>query len=113
MLTLGVAQYSAWCGNNGNYSTRKRTTDWNAEIIWKMRAELAFQWEIVTDEIDIIFNTLLAAIEAQFDELRGAFAAAAMAQEIRQQLLNGIRPRFEGCKYAVTQAKEEFAHEVT
>ena len=113
MLTLGVAQYSAWCGNNGNYSTGKRTADWNAEIIWKMRLELDFAWDIVTDEVDTVFNNLLAAIEAQFDALRDAFSAAPMAQEVCHQLLAGVRPRFEGCKYAVTRVKEEFAHEVT
>ncbi|KAK3291871.1 uncharacterized protein B0H64DRAFT_242135 [Chaetomium fimeti] len=106
-------QYSAWCGNNGKYSTRLLTADWNAQIIWKMRMELAYQWEIVIEEIDALFNTLLAAIEEQFDAVEYAFSNAPMAQQIRHQLLSGFRPRLEGCKYAVTRAKEEFAHEVT
>lgn len=107
------AQYSAWCANNGNYRTDKRNADWNAEIIWKMRLELAFAWDLVTDEVEAVFSTLLAAIEAQFDALKDALAAAPMTQEVRHQLLGAIRPRFDGCKYAATRAKEEFAHEVT
>lgn len=53
------AQYKAWCLNNGNHSTAKRQAeDWNAKIIWKMRTELALQWEIVEEEIPTLFSTL-------------------------------------------------------
>lgn len=32
--------------------------DWNAEIIWKMRLELEHPWELVIDEISVIFASL-------------------------------------------------------
>lgn len=108
-----LVQYSAWCANNGKHRTKLINTDWNAKIIWKMRLELEFAWEIVKDEVGAVFNTLLAAIEVQFDVLKDALEAVPMTHEIRHQLLGAIRPRFEGCKYAITRAKEEFAHEVT
>jgi hypothetical protein len=38
--------------------------DWNAELIWKMRMELAFQWELVEDEIPDVFRNLLGVIKA-------------------------------------------------
>jgi hypothetical protein len=39
--------------------------NWNAELIWKMRMELAFQWGLVEDEIPDVFRTLLPAVNAQ------------------------------------------------
>ena len=57
------AQYKAWCLNNGNHWTAKRQAeDWNAKIIWKMRTELALQWEIVEEEIPALFSALSESV---------------------------------------------------
>lgn len=59
-----LAQYNAWCLNNGNHSTPKRGhEDWNRQIIWKMRSDLAFQWGLVEDEVADVFTPLLEAVQ--------------------------------------------------
>jgi hypothetical protein len=66
-----TAQYNAWCLNNGNHVTPKRGhLNWNSELIWKMRTELAFQWGLVEDEIPTLFEKLLQSIRACFLNLQ-------------------------------------------
>lgn len=66
-----AAQYNAWCLNRGDHATVKRDhVNWNAELIWKMRSELAFQWGLVEDEIPIVFEKLLHSIRASFLDLQ-------------------------------------------
>ncbi len=38
--------------------------DWNANIIWKMRTELEFQWELVQEEIPTLFGGLLTEVKS-------------------------------------------------
>ncbi|KAG7284045.1 hypothetical protein NEMBOFW57_010405 [Staphylotrichum longicolle] len=105
-------QYSAWCGNNGRHSTTKRTADWNAKIIWKMRAELDFQWDIVEEEIGTVFGELLATVRAHFNVLTAAISTTSVSSGLRARLLVGISAGVEGCEYAVTRTKEIFAQDV-
>jgi hypothetical protein len=64
MLSFYIAQYNAWCLNNGDHETPKRSyVNWNAELIWKMRTELAYQWDLLEDEIPIVFEKLLQSIK--------------------------------------------------
>jgi len=66
-----LAQFNAWCLNNGNHSTPKRGhEDWNAKIIWKMRTELDYQWDLVEDEISVVFEQLLKSTEEVLASLR-------------------------------------------
>ena len=66
-----TAQYNAWCLNHGDHATAKRGhVNWNSELIWKMRMELAFQWGLVEDEIPIVFEKLLQSIKACFLNLQ-------------------------------------------
>jgi hypothetical protein len=67
----GTAQYNAWCINNGHHSTPKRPReDWNAKIIWKMRSELDYQWDLVEDEISEVFSQLLATFKQLLKQLK-------------------------------------------
>ncbi|KAF4472847.1 hypothetical protein FALBO_253 [Fusarium albosuccineum] len=55
-----VAQYNAWCRNNGNHQTMRRGQEnWNAKIIWKMRMELEGQWDLVEEEVSDDFLAML------------------------------------------------------
>ena len=66
-----VAQYKAWYVNDGHHCTPKRgRQDWNAKIIWKMRSELAFQWDIVEEEIPELFSALSADVEAALADMK-------------------------------------------
>lgn len=66
-----VGQYNAWCRNNGNHSTPKRGhQDWNREIVWKMRSDLGFQWELVEDEVSDVFGPLLESVRGILCDLK-------------------------------------------
>lgn len=66
-----TAQYRAWCRNNGNHQTAGRDhEDWNAKIIWKMRMELEYQWDLVEDEVPEVFSVLLDATKSLLERLK-------------------------------------------
>lgn len=44
--------------------------DWNAKIIWKMRTELEFQWDLVEEEIPTVFGNLLSEIKELLEDLK-------------------------------------------
>lgn len=71
MLTLWLAQYNAWCMNSGNHYTLKRgSVNWNADLIWKMRMELDFQWNLLEEEIPTVFKAILESITDSFGQLQ-------------------------------------------
>lgn len=42
---------------------------WNGELIWKMRSELGFQWDMFEEEIPTIFEGLLQRLEERLKEV--------------------------------------------
>ncbi|KFY06936.1 hypothetical protein V492_07602 [Pseudogymnoascus sp. VKM F-4246] len=70
VLTL-LAQYNAWCRHDGCHYTEKRgNVNWNAELIWKMRMEMAFQWETLEEDIPTLFKNLLQSAQAPLRALQ-------------------------------------------
>lgn len=66
-----LVQYNAWCRNDGNYYTLKRgEQDWNAKIMWKMRTELDFQWDIVQEDIPNLFSDLSNSVTEILADLK-------------------------------------------
>ncbi|KAH8703638.1 hypothetical protein BGW36DRAFT_287095 [Talaromyces proteolyticus] len=64
------SQYNAWCLNNGDHATSKRGhVNWNGELNWKMRSELAYQWELFEDDIVNEFKDLLACLKGNLKDL--------------------------------------------
>jgi hypothetical protein len=49
--------------------------NWNADLIWKMRMEMAFQWETLEEDIPTLFKDLLQSAKAPLlalqSEMRG------------------------------------------
>lgn len=39
-------------------------------IIWKMRTELAYQWELVEDEINVVYEWLGDSVRGLLNELK-------------------------------------------
>jgi hypothetical protein len=83
---LAIAQYNAWCLNNGDHVTSKRGyLNWNSDLIWKMRTELAFQWGLLEEEITTVFEELLQSIRICFlglqSHLRGKWLTAPKSEE--------------------------------
>lgn len=81
-----VAQYNAWCRHDGSHYTEKRgEVNWNAELIWKMRMEMAFQWDILEESIPQLFQDLLQSARAPLlalqSEMRGMFVKIGLLRQ--------------------------------
>jgi hypothetical protein len=65
------AQFFHWCVNNGDHETKgHRHTNWNAELAWKMRMELQFQWDVLEDDIPRLGERLVATIGGEIRSLK-------------------------------------------
>jgi hypothetical protein len=65
--TFSVDSYNAWCRRNGKHSTSAHpNVDWNAQIIQKMRMEVAFEWDILEEEIPTLFGKLTKDVCTEF-----------------------------------------------
>ncbi|RYP26651.1 hypothetical protein DL767_007934 [Monosporascus sp. MG133] len=105
-------QYYAWCLNKGNHATPSRSReDWNAKIIWKMRMELDYQWELVEDEIPSLFESLLDTIRSELGYLKDQVGNSAQP-DVSKALNEGIDSRIKGLEYTLGLEKEKFASAV-
>ncbi|RDL37034.1 Uncharacterized protein BP5553_04467 [Venustampulla echinocandica] len=98
------SQYNAWCRKDGDHWTEKRgKVNWNADLIWKMRMEMAFQWETLEDDIPTLFETLFQSAKAPILELQS---------EMRGKLKDIVLVRIQDIKYKFSLAEKSFAKEV-
>ena len=44
--------------------------NWNAELIWKMRTELAYQWDLLEDDIPTVFESLCHVVKGLLLDLK-------------------------------------------
>ncbi|RYP44610.1 hypothetical protein DL768_008931 [Monosporascus sp. mg162] len=110
--TLAWLQYYAWCLNKGNHATPSRPReDWNAKIIWKMRMELDFQWDLIEDEIPSLFESLLDIIKSELEYLKDQVGNSAQP-DVSKALSEGIDSRIKGLEYTLGLEKEKFASAV-
>ncbi|KAJ4256900.1 hypothetical protein NW762_008996 [Fusarium torreyae] len=87
-----LAQYNAWCLNNGDHQTLKRGHEnWNAKIIWKMRMELEGQWDLVEEEVSDVFSAMLDGAKSLLDTLKSSLHGEfLMSDRLKSaQLANG------------------------
>ena len=68
-LAEGVESES-WCRNDGDYETEHRRENWNARIIWKMRTDLAFQWDLVEEDIPELYGALTESVRTALADLK-------------------------------------------
>lgn len=68
--TCFVAQYNAWCLKNGDHKTPKKKVNWNRELIWKMRTELEYQWDLLEEIIPDTFKELLDSVISHLRSLK-------------------------------------------
>ncbi|RDW73267.1 hypothetical protein BP6252_07174 [Coleophoma cylindrospora] len=107
--TWHTAQYNAWCKNNGDHTTPRRgSVNWNSELIWKMRSELAYQWDILEDEIPIVFTELLKSIRLSFLKLKTKF----QEQGVVTGLAEGIVLKLRDIEFQFGMLQNEFSREV-
>ena len=83
-----LVQYNAWCLKDGNHSTPKRNAqDWNATIIWMMKAELDCPWNIVQEDIPDQFSALSGSIREILEDLKREIIGT--SENRRSRLIRG------------------------
>jgi hypothetical protein len=99
---LIIAQYNAWCLNQGEHYTAKRgSVNWNAELIWKMRSELGIQWDLLQEEIPTVFETLLQSLSTCLTKLQS---------QLRGKIMQISRSRYSFANKPMTHRKGLFIH---
>jgi hypothetical protein len=90
-LTQSTAQYNAWCRNNGDHETAGRSrVNWNQELIWKMRSELDYAWEMVEEEVPEVFDELLQTLERLLEKLKSSITGTLRFESFRHIVLHLI-----------------------
>lgn len=81
------ASYKAFVRNDGTHTTAAvGHRRWNNEMLWKMREELQFSWNLVEEEILAEFQELKERIKAQINELANSVETLeALARTVRLQ----------------------------
>lgn len=51
-------------------TTKRGSVNWNQELIWKMRSELEYQWDILDDEVPRVFEELLETLRSELGNLK-------------------------------------------
>ncbi|KAH8897592.1 hypothetical protein GQ53DRAFT_637825 [Thozetella sp. PMI_491] len=109
-------QYRAFCQNNGHHETTKHPReDWNAKIVWKMRTELEYQWDIVEDEVPVLFGELQQAVQRHLDSFQARTKASESEERtsaLRDSLLEGLKATIRGTKYYLGTERDRFAREI-
>ncbi|KFY95308.1 hypothetical protein V500_02839 [Pseudogymnoascus sp. VKM F-4518 (FW-2643)] len=110
ILTL-LAQYNAWCRHDGYYHTERRgDVNWNAELIWKMRMEMEYQWEILEEEIPTQFKKLLQSAKAPLLALQSKIRGE--EKRFSPLLAEGIDFRIQSLAYICSLAEQNLAKEI-
>ncbi|KAH8202846.1 hypothetical protein TruAng_003009 [Truncatella angustata] len=106
---IGATQYYGFCLNNGHHETSKRPReDWNAKILWKMRMELEYQWDLVEDEIPVVFDTLLNTVKTELNYVKDQLKNSS-SSKICDTLLEGVDARIRSVEYSLELLKGNFA----
>ncbi|KAH0592355.1 hypothetical protein MHUMG1_09968 [Metarhizium humberi] len=112
-LGIGVAQYDAWCCNNGHHATAGRDReDWNAKIIWKMRSELDFQWTVVEEEAEAGFCKLQKTLDGLFANLQAVLVDLMLGNDL-SVLEYALSAQIHNVTYRIQRAKEGYAKEMS
>ncbi|KAK7224376.1 hypothetical protein V2G26_012379 [Clonostachys chloroleuca] len=106
------SQFNAWCLHDGNHETDGREReDWNAKIIWKMRSELEYQWEVLEQERSEVFSTLLGTVSTLLVSLKGTIQSLASVR-VQNLLADGIYSHIRGLEYALSLSEEKFGRDI-
>lgn len=54
--------------------------DWNANIIWKMRVELEYQWDIIEEDVPGLFSALSSEVGAVSGDLKQSTVSRSSSQ---------------------------------
>ncbi|KAH7133693.1 hypothetical protein EDB81DRAFT_859227 [Dactylonectria macrodidyma] len=110
--TWHFSQYRAWCHNNGNHETSKRDAeDWNAKIIWKMRMELEFQWDLVEEEVALVFSGLLNKTQKFLNDVELTIRNKATSDHATP-LASSIDSQIRNFEYLIKREERTFLGEV-
>ena len=103
-----TTQYNAWCRNNGTHQTEKRGfVCWNSQIIWKMKTELDYAWDILEEEITELFDDLTRGISNNL----GTFKQTVQNRNEASTMASGIEARVRDVAYTLGTTQRLFARE--
>lgn len=129
-VSIFIVQYNAWCINNGSHWTKNIPfTDWNRELIWKMRTELEHQWDLLEETIPTTFKELLDSVKRHFhglesllesmsvlsalaDIITRALIRTSLAQGFPSMVVNNIEYWILNFEYRFLLIQIDFAREV-
>ncbi|KAI1870179.1 hypothetical protein JX265_006349 [Neoarthrinium moseri] len=107
-----IAQYYAFCLNNGHHVTSMREReDWNAKILWKMRMELEYQWDLVEDELPQLFTSVMDTVRIELVYLKDQIQNSS-STKICSILLEGVDARMRSIEYSIELVKETLTTEI-
>ncbi|KAM0326265.1 hypothetical protein ACHAQA_006862 [Verticillium albo-atrum] len=102
--------YNTWCRHNGKHSTSTHeNVDWNSQIIWKMRMELAFQWDILEEEVPTLFKKLMEDLSKELTWLKDDTILQASATPHRDLLIDSVDAIDQLWKYNVELEGQKLA----
>ena len=78
------------------------STNWNAKIIWKMRSEIEYQWDLIEDVTQSLFAQFERDISVHFVKLK-EFINSARAAPDDSRLVDLIELNHDTLKYALSQ----------
>jgi hypothetical protein len=127
-FSLFIGQYNAWCRSNGSHFTLKRgNVNWNQELLWKMRTELDFQWEVAEDELGRIFSELQETLASHLRMLKSHIGSIKLSPlqsknlpsltwflAIRQsaQLTQAIELQIDALQFKFDRAQQGYTQEL-
>jgi hypothetical protein len=102
-------QYNAWCRNNGDHSTEKRkSVNWNQKLVWKMRSELEYQWEILEDGITEQFSELEISLVRELGVLQLRFREIGVSPAVHRTL----NLQIDSVRRILSLIKQQYAREM-
>ncbi|ERT01391.1 hypothetical protein HMPREF1624_02637 [Sporothrix schenckii ATCC 58251] len=110
--TAKSAQYNSWCLHDGDWSTPKKPhVNWNAELIWRMRIDLDFQWDIFEEQTQDEFNAVHENLGASLVELKDVIGSATSVPG-REELVRLINFGLQEFKHTLDQIERRFLVEL-
>ncbi|KAH6682229.1 hypothetical protein F5X68DRAFT_192586 [Plectosphaerella plurivora] len=102
--------YRAWCRRNGSHQTPSRgQVNWNSDLAWKMRSELAFAWDLVFEEVASIYGRAAQSMSKHLARFQEETISKISALEQRRMLLASVESTKQTWVHGITREGQAFA----
>jgi len=109
--TWHFATYSAYCRNNGDYSTKAQPNrNWNDEMIDSMREDLEPEWDEFVEEAESEWDSLMSELETIFDTQFSILTDSVdLAPNAIKNLIRSLAPRQHCIEDLVDDFQDQFS----